>query len=62
MVGKIENKGKGKGEKKRVIVNVLDRNEINNVFKDVNSKVKLNDDVNIGKNVNKLLENDYDGK
>ncbi|PNF18966.1 hypothetical protein B7P43_G12884 [Cryptotermes secundus] len=61
VVGTLENPGTGPGATTRVIVNVLDRNDIPPVFTAVPRPVTLNDDVPIGTTVTTLIATDSDG-
>lgn len=61
VVGTLENPGTGPGATTRVIINVLDRNDIPPVFTAVPRPVTLNDDVPIGTTVTSLIATDSDG-
>ncbi|XP_069688978.1 cadherin-99C isoform X2 [Periplaneta americana] len=61
VVGTLENQGTGPGATTRVIVNVLDRNDIPPVFTTVPRPVTLDDDVPIGTTVTTLIATDSDG-
>ncbi|KDR15408.1 Protocadherin-15, partial [Zootermopsis nevadensis] len=61
VVGTLENPGTGPGATTRVIINVVDRNDIPPVFTAVPRPVTLNDDVPIGTIVTTLIATDSDG-
>nr|CAD7398924.1 unnamed protein product [Timema cristinae] len=61
VVGTLENSGTQPGATTRVIVNVVDRNDIPPVFTTVPQIISLDDDVPIGTTVIKLISTDSDG-